>query len=78
MVPRKAKQLKNTNVYINKFLTAKGSNIARVARRLRKEMNISATWTQNGKVFIRTLGSPETAKTQVLGDENDRVRFDAV
>ena len=70
---RDAKKLRHTNIYIDENLTPKNSNIARVARKFKKDQQIASTWTRNGKVFVRTLGSP---KTYIIHDENDCARFD--
>ena len=71
-----AKKLRHTNIYIIGHLTPKNSNIARVARTLKKNQQIASTWTRNDKVFVKTHGSPETAKTYIMHNKNDCVRFD--
>lgn len=48
-----AKRPRGTNVYINEHLTKKNGGIAREVRMLRKHNKITATWTQNGNVWIK-------------------------
>ena len=52
-VLRTAKQLKDTNIYINENLTARNAEIATYARNLRKRGKILSTWTRNCKIFIK-------------------------
>lgn len=65
-VLKQAKKLKGTGVYINEHLTKKNAEIARNDHILRKQSKIQATWTKNGKVYIRLNGPPEQAKVFVV------------
>lgn len=55
-VLRQTRKLKGTGIYINEHLTKKNAEIARWGRTLRKQNKIMATWTRNGKVYIRPNG----------------------
>lgn len=68
-------KLKGSDVYINEHLTKKNADIARVARNLRKQMKIQATWTRNGKVIIKLNGTPEEAKIITVRDLRELERF---
>ena len=50
---RQGKKLQNTGVYLNEHLTRKNIQIAKYARKLRKENKIKDTWVRNCAVFIR-------------------------
>ncbi|KAL7407651.1 hypothetical protein ABVT39_011735 [Epinephelus coioides] len=70
-VLKQSKNLKGTGVYMNEHLTRKNAEIARNGRMLRKQNKIQATWTRNGKVFIKLNGPPEQAKVFVVRDLQD-------
>lgn len=70
-VLKQARKLKGTGVYINEHLTKKNAEIARQSRILRKEKKIQSTWTKNGKVFVKSNGSPEQAKTVMIRNMTD-------
>lgn len=70
-VMKKAKMLKGSNVFINEHLTKKNSELAWKARTLRKQHRIASTWIRDCKVFIRTVGSPEVARTHVIKSNDD-------
>ena len=75
-VMKNAKNLKGTRVYINEHLTSKNGDIARLARNLRKEGKIKATWTRNCSVFIKTLGArPEEEKVKMIKEKNDLLPY---
>ena len=61
-VMRNARRLKGTKIYVNEHLTTKHVTLAKTARKLQKENKIAFTWVRNCKVFVKALGSPETAK----------------
>ena len=63
---KKSRMLKGTGVYINEHLTQKNALIAKEARKLRREKKILLTWTRNCRVFIRTLGSPQSSQIKVI------------
>lgn len=65
-VLKQAKKLKGTGVYVSEHLTKKNAELAWNGRILRKQNKIQATWTRNGKVFIRLNGPPEQAKVVVI------------
>lgn len=70
-VLKQAKKLKGTGVYVNEHLTKKNAEIAWNGRILRKQNKIQATWTRNGKVFIRLNGPPEQSKVLVVRNLRD-------
>lgn len=70
-VLRQSKKLKDTGVYVNEHLTKKNAEIAMNGRILRKQNKIQATWTRNGKVFIKLNGPPEQAKVVVVRNLRD-------
>ena len=70
-----SRRLKNTNIFVNEHLTKKNARIASEARRLRRKKKIMSTWTRNCKVFIKTLGSPETARVVQIKDISDLAKF---
>jgi len=72
---KQGKKLKGSDVYINEHLTKKNADIARMARNLRKQMKIQATWTRNGKVIIKLNGTPEEAKIITVRDLRELERF---
>lgn len=59
-VLKQTKKLKDTGVYVNEHLTKKNAEIAKCARLLRKQNKIQATWTRNGRVYIRPNGTEQT------------------
>lgn len=66
------KKLKGSQVYINEHLTKKNAEIAREARKLRKNNKIQATWTWNCRVLIHLNGStPEQAKVVAVRELKD-------
>lgn len=72
---RQAKKLKGTGVYINKHLTKKNAEIARHSCILRKQNKIQATWTRNGKTFIKLNGPPEQAKVIAVRNLRDLEQY---
>ena len=72
---RQAKKLKGTGVYINEHLTKKNAEIARHSRILRKQNKIQATWTRNGKTFIKLNGPPEQAKVIAVRNLRDLEQY---
>ena len=54
---RQRRNLSDTPVFINEHLTHKNAQIAKHARKLRKEAKIKDTWTRNGVTFIRNSDS---------------------
>lgn len=74
-VLKQAKKLKGTGVYVNEHLTKKNAEIARNGRILRKQSKIQATWTRNGKVYIRLNGPPEQAKVVVVRNLRDLEQY---
>lgn len=74
-VLKQARKLKGTGFYINEHLTKKNAEIARQSRVLRKEKKIQSTWTRNGKVFVKSKGSPEQAKTVMIRNMTDLDQF---
>lgn len=72
-VMRNARCLKGTKIYVNEHLTTRNAALAKTARRLQRENKISFTWVRNGKVFVKSLGSPETASVHAISDERDFV-----
>jgi len=67
-VLKQGHKLRGSNVYLNEHLTRKNANIARQVRVLRKEKKIQATWTTNCKIYIKLNGTPEEAKTLLIGE----------
>ena len=56
----------------NEHLTKKNGEIARAARKLRKDGKIKSTWTRNCKVLIRLNGdTPEEAKAVTVRELKD-------
>jgi hypothetical protein len=49
----KGANLKGTNVYVNEHLTKKNADLAKAARKLKKDGKIHKTWTRDCKVFIK-------------------------
>ena len=74
-VMRNARRLKGTKIYVNEHLTTKNATLAKTARKLQKESKIAFTWVRNCKVFVKALGSPETAETHIITEESDFVRL---
>lgn len=69
---RQGKKLKGTQVYLNEHLTKKNADIAREARKLKKQDKIQATWTRNCRVIIRLNGLPgENAKVITVRELNE-------
>jgi len=65
-------KLKGTGVFVNEHLTRKNGNIAYAARQLKKAKKIKATWSRNGKVYIRTIGAtPEEERTVMVKEMDD-------
>ena len=60
---RNGRLLKGSQVYVNEHLTKKTADLAKLARDLRTENEMAATWTRNCKVFVRSLGAPEVVNT---------------
>ena len=50
---RQGRKLKDTGVYINEHLTRKNVQIAKHARKLRKDKEVNDTWTRNCIVFVK-------------------------
>lgn len=74
---RQGRKLKGTEVYINEHLTKKNADIARKARKLRKQNKIQVTWARNGKIFIKLHGStPEAAKVLLISDITELDKFE--
>ena len=67
------RKLKGSNVYINEHLTKKNREIAQKARLLRRQGKINKTWTRDCKVFMKTIGVPEVAKTHQVRNMTDLV-----
>ena len=66
------KKLRGSEVYMNEHLTKKNGEIAREARRLRKQGKIKSTWTRNCKVMIRLKGAtPEAEKVLTVREMKD-------
>ena len=66
------KKLMGSNVYMNEHLTKKNCEIAREARKLRKQGKIKSTWTRNCKVMIRLKGAtPEEEKVLTVREMKD-------
>lgn len=72
---RQGRKLKGTNVYINKHLTKKNSDIARQAHLLRKQNQIQSTWTANCKICIKLKGTPEEAKVLAIRDISELEKY---
>ena len=62
-VLKQSRKCKGTNIYINEHPTPKNNEIAKKVRLLRKQSKISRVWIRDCKVFIKTNGAPEVAKT---------------
>lgn len=73
---RQGKKLRGSNVYINEHLTKVNADIARKARYLRKKGKILSTWSANGKVFIKTNGSPEHSRILYIRDVTQLDKMD--
>lgn len=50
---KQGKKLKNTGVYINEHLTKRNVDIAKHARKLRKDGDIEDSWTRSCAIFVR-------------------------
>lgn len=72
---KQGRRLKGTDVYLNEHLTKKNADIASKARLLRRQKKIQSTWTSNCKIFIKTNGTPEQAKVQVIRDLEDLEKY---
>ena len=76
-VLKQGKKLKGSNVYMNEHLTKKTGDIAKQARRMRKQEKIQSTWTANCKVYIKLNGeTPEEAKVLVIRALSDLDKYD--
>lgn len=73
---KQGRLLKGTNVYINEHLTRRNGEIARKARYLKKQKKIQGTWVRNGKIYIKTNGTPEEAKVMVIKQINELDRYE--
>ncbi len=62
-LPRQAKKLKGTGVYLNEHLPKKNADIARHARILRKQNKIQATRQESDDTLN---GTPEESKVYVI------------
>ena len=65
---------KPEKVYINEHLSKKNSDIARLARELRKKEKITATWTRNCSVFVKAQhpdGNPRVKKINEIAELKD-------
>ena len=51
------RQHRDSPVFINDDLTARGANMAFDCRRLKKDKRITDTWTFNGKILIKDLNN---------------------
>ena len=63
---RHAKNLKDTDVYINENLTAKNGLLAKEARLLKKQGKIEATWTRNGTVTVKRSANDKVVAVRSL------------
>lgn len=70
---RQSRKLKGTGVYINEHLTKKNAEIAKCGRLLRKQNKIQATWTRNGKVYIRPNG--EESRSVMIGNLHELDKY---
>ncbi len=73
---KQGSKLKGTNVYLNEHLIKKNADIARKARRLKKQGKIQATWTASCKIFIKLNGSPEEAKVMIIKEERELDKYE--
>ena len=65
---------KPEKVYINEHLSKKNSDIARLARELRKKEKITSTWTRNCSVFVKAQhpdGNPRVKKINEIAELKD-------
>ena len=68
---RQSKKPEGSGVYVNEHLTKKNAEVARNDGILRKQNKFQASWTRNGKVFIRLNGPREQAKVVVVWNLRD-------
>lgn len=68
-------KLKGTGVFVNEHLTRKNGNIAYAARQLKKAKKIKATWSRNGKVYIRSIGATPEEERAVMVKEMDELNL---
>lgn len=69
-------KLKGTGVFVNEHLTRKNGNIAYAARQLKKAKKIKATWSRNGKVYIRSIGAtPEEERAVRVKEMEELNRY---
>ena len=65
----------HTHIYVNEHETTRNAALAKTARQRQREHKISFTWVRNGKIFVKSLGSPETSAVHVITDERDFARL---
>ena len=68
---QRAKALKGTDIYVDEHLATKNSQLAYTARILLKQGKISKNCTRDCKILIKSLGSPEIARTHIIKNESD-------
>ena len=67
-IQRHAKNLKDTDVFINENLTARNGLLAMEARKLKKQGRIEATWSRNGVIFVKRRKSDKAVVVKSLDD----------
>ena len=65
---KKIEVLIETRISTNIFINEKENELAYAVRVVKKQGKISATCTRECKVYIRTMGNPEIAKTHCIRD----------
>ena len=72
-------KLRDTQVYVNAYLTKRNAEIAQRARKLRKLKKIQGTWTRDCKNWIRTNTAPgEEEKVLIVWDLKDLEKYGTV
>ncbi len=69
--PRQKLTFRGTPVYINDHLTEINAELSRKARDLVKKHEAFATWTNEGRVFIKWSENSRPSNVQSLGDLSD-------
>lgn len=64
--------LKGKNIYINDHLTRLNAEVFKKTRELKKQNKLEATWTRNGKVFIKRTNG-KIAEVANISDIFDKV-----
>lgn len=73
---KQGRKLRGSDVYLNEHLTKLNAEIAREARKLKRNNKIKGTWTRNCRVLIQLNGStPEQSKIITVRELRDLDKY---